>query len=211
MNRHFYGPDHGPPSTMLEEQGRPIYHSDGCVESLSQQARIIEDQLIARSTIAMWHSKGHAKSLRKRIDALGHYVCKHLSLKEDYFVSGPVQLAELVKDKQGNCELQLHDHALGSCTICATDYSLTISWHGEKTGYFVEVQIYRRLGDCRSPSGWAWKTVSTARADEELRIAREPTSGSVRVLWSRAQDRGPWDYGKWIEIPLLTSNVMKTL
>jgi len=105
MNQHFYGPSHGPSVTILKEQGRPLYHSDGCVESLSQQARVVDDQLIVRSTINMWHSKGHVTSLRKRIDGLGHLICSHLWLREGSFVSGPVQLPELARDKQSNCEL----------------------------------------------------------------------------------------------------------
>jgi len=46
--------------------------------------------------------------------------------------------------------------------------------------------------------------MSTAQNEGGLRAARELTPGSVRVAWSAARDRGPWDCGKWVEIPLHT-------
>lgn len=196
MNRHFCGPSHGPYIKIIEDRGSSVNHADGCVESSSQHARVIEDQLTVKSAISLWHARGHIMSLGKRIDDLGPPICNHLSFRKPRFKPGPVQLPGLVEDMRNSCGFQVSDHALGSCPVCATDYSIAVLWQSRKKGYIVKVRVYKRLGGCRSPVDAAWTTMSIAQDEKEPRIASEQVPGSVGVSWGGARDPG-----KWVEIP----------
>lgn len=206
MNRHFYGPTHGPPSHKLKERAR-FYYSDGVVESVSQHARIVDDQLLVLFVKSISHSRGDSTSLRSHINSMGHSVCEHLTLAEGCPDYAPIQLPELAKDTTTPSLFLPCDQAFGSCTFCLTDYSINISWQGERKGYVVEVFIYCQLGDCRSPFGWSWHTMSTLQTEEEPRTAYplDYRPGYVRDRWNKADGIASRTHGGWVEIPGLVA------
>jgi hypothetical protein len=203
MNRHFYGPAHGPPVHQLEERTRSGRHLDGVVVSVSQHARIVDDQLLVLTVISMSHSRGDSASLRNRIDSLGHSVCSHLTLQEGYPDGASVQLPELAKDRSTPNLFQPCTKAYGSCTSCLTDYNVDISWKGEKRGFGVKVFIYRQLGDCRSPFDWSWRTISDLRPKEDPRTARSLfyERGYVRDQWNKIDGDATTSRGNWAQTP----------
>lgn len=207
MDRHFYGPAHGPPPQKLKERAHSYYYSDGVVNSVSQHARIVDDRLLVLSVMSMSHSRGNSTSLRSHIDSMGHSVCEHLVLGEGCPDYAPMQLPELIKDKTTPNPFIPCDQAFGSCTFCLTDYSVDISWQGERKGHVIEVFIYRQLGDCRSPFDWSWHTMSTLQTKEEPRTAYplEYRPGYVRDQWNKADGIASRTHGKWVEIPGLVA------
>jgi hypothetical protein len=202
MNRHFYGPAHGPPPYKLVKRARSSHHSDGVVKSMSQQARIVDDQLLVLSIGSIFHARGDSTSLRSHIDSLGHPVCEHFTIAEGWLDHAPMQLPELVKDETTPNLFLPCDKAFGSCTFCLTDYTIDISWQGEKNGFVVKVSIYHQLGDCRSPFEWPWHTISTRRTKEELRMAHplKHGPGHVRDQWNKADSVESTTHGEWVEI-----------
>jgi hypothetical protein len=200
MNRHFYGPTHGPPPHKLEERAHSYYHQNGVVISMSRHARVIDDQLLVLSVESMSHSQGDSTSLRSHIDSFGHIVCEHLTLAEGWPDRAPIQLPELAKDETTPSLFLTCDQAFGSCTFCLTDYSINISWQGERKGYAIEVSIHRQLGDCRSPFNWSWHTMSTLQTEEEPRTAYplEYGPGCVRDRWNKADGIASRAQGEWV-------------
>jgi hypothetical protein len=202
MNRHFYGPKHGPPAHILEDRNR-LYHADGVVNSVSQHARIVDDQLLVLTVISSSHSRGDSTSLRSHIDSFGHSVCTHITLSEQCPDYAPIQLPELAKNEVTQDLFLPCNQAFGSCAFCLTDYSISITRPGKKKGYVVEVFIHRQLGDCRSPFDWSWRTMSAMRTGEEPRIAHpsEYRPGCVRDRWNKAEGIANKAHGRFVTIP----------
>lgn len=67
MNRHFYGPAHGPPSKKLRERAYTCYHPEGVVDSMYQQVHIVDDQLLVLSVVSMSHSRGDSPSHKSHL------------------------------------------------------------------------------------------------------------------------------------------------
>jgi len=148
--------------------------------------------------------RGDAKTPRKRNDEMSYSVCEHLTLSEGHgpkFL--PIQIPELAKDEATPSLFRPCNQSFGSCTLCLTDYSIDISWRGERKEYVIEVRIYRQLGDCRSPNDWSWCTMSTRRTDEEPRTAgpEEHRPGVVRDRRNRANSIASRNFGRWAELP----------
>jgi hypothetical protein len=188
MNRHFYGSKHGLPLHVLNERAQSYSHSDGVVNSVSQHARIFNDQLLVLSVISMMHLRGESVSLRSHIDSYGHSVCEHFTLSQGCPNSVPIQLPELAKKGNAPGQFLACGPAFGSCTFCLTDYSINVVWQGARKGYNIEVIVYRGLGDCRTPFNWHWRTISTRYPAAELRSAYSPDyrPGSIRDQWNEA-------------------------
>jgi hypothetical protein len=201
MNRHFYGPAHGPPVHQLEKRTRSDNYPDGVAVSVSQHARIVDDQLLVLTVISMSNSRGDSKSLRNRIDSLGQPVCPHLTLERGYPGCTPVQLPELAKAQFTSNLFQRCTQTYGSCISCLTDYNIDIAWKGEQKGYGVEVFIYRQLGDCRSPFDWSWRTISDLRPKEDPQTARSSLYrlGYVRDQWNKADGGAITSCGNWVQ------------
>jgi hypothetical protein len=111
MNRHFYGHTHGLPLQVLDRPARSCSYSDGVVGSVSQHARIFDDQLLVLSVISTTHLRGDSVSLRSHIDSYGHSICEHLTLSQGCPGSVPIQLSELAKKQVASCQFQARGHA----------------------------------------------------------------------------------------------------
>jgi hypothetical protein len=188
MNRHLYGSKHGLPLQVLNERDKSIRYSDGVVKSVSQEARIFNNQLLVLSVISLRHLRGDWVLLRSHIDSHAYSICEHLLLARGYYTSVPIQLPKLVEKGNALSQFLACGPPFGSCTSCLTDYSINILWQGEKKGYTIEVLVYHGLGDCRSPFDWHWRAMSTRDSTGEVRAAYSPDHrpASVRVPWNKA-------------------------
>lgn len=203
MNRHLYGPTHGPPLHKLGARTRSYCLSDGFVRSSSQHARIVDDQLLVLSVESMSHSRGDSTELRSCIDSFPNPLCAHLTLSEGSPNYAPMQLPELAKDETAPNLFTPCVRSFGSCPFCSTDYSIDISWQGERQGYVVQVFVYCQLGDCRSPSDWNRSTISILQPEEEPRTAYsvERTPGLIRDRWNKADGITSMAHGRWVACP----------
>lgn len=202
MNRHFYGPKHGPHLHSVEVRAQPWYYPDGVAGHRSQRARIVDDQLLVLSVTSIFHSRGDSIALRRRIDSFGPPVCTHLSLSNECPNSSPMQLPELARDKTVPGQFSPCNQVFRSCSFCLTDYSIDISWQGERKGYVIDVTIHCQPGDCRSPFDWRWHTITTRCTKEDLRRERplEYRPGCVRDRWNKADGISRETHGEWVEI-----------
>jgi hypothetical protein len=189
MNRHLYGSNHGLPLRVLNQRTRSSHHPNGVVISVTQHARISNDHLLVLSAISITHSRGDSVSLRRYIDDFGHALCRHVRIWRDLPDSFPIQLPELAK-RTGQSQFLASGPAFGSCTLCPTDYTITIKWQGPKKGFNIEVLVYRGLGGCRTPFSWHWRTNTWLYPREELRSVYSPDCrpGSIREQWDEAAD-----------------------
>jgi hypothetical protein len=187
MNRHLYGSNHGLPLRVLNKQTRSSYHPNGVVTSVTQHARIFNDHLLVLSAISTTHSRGDSVSLRRHIDNLGHSLCRHVGLCRGLPERPHMQLPELAK-RTGHGQFLASGPAFGSCTLCPTDYTITVQLQGPKKGFSIEVLVYRGLGDCRTPFSWHWRTNTWLYPREELRSVYSPDCrpGSIREQWDEA-------------------------
>jgi hypothetical protein len=161
-----------------------------------------DDQLMVTFVNTMHHSQGDPRTLRSRIDSLGHPICTHLTLADSRLRYAPIQIPELAKGGTTSSLFVPCHQAIGSCSVCLTDYSTDISWKDEKRGCVIEVQVYRQLGDCRSPFAWSWRTTSTFDAEEEPRKAygTEYRPGCVRDRWNKADGVANTQHGHWVDV-----------
>lgn len=83
MNRHLHGSRHGLPLHVLNIPTQSYYHSDGVVNSASQHARILNNQLLVLPVISSTHPRGDSVSFKDHINIYGHSVCDHLTLSQD--------------------------------------------------------------------------------------------------------------------------------
>jgi hypothetical protein len=187
MNRHFYGPSHGVPPHKLEQRILSNYPG-GVVESLSQHARILDDELLVLSACSMSHSRGDPKLLRNHINTRLTRICAHITLMKGYRHYGPVPISELAKDETTPRLFLSYDQAFESCIFCLTDYS--ICWHGGKKGYALELRVYRQLGNCRSPFHWSWENMAHMRTQEtkpRTKYSLEYRVGYVKDKWMKSE------------------------
>jgi hypothetical protein len=203
MNRHFYGPTHGPPVKKIEGRALSFHHLHGFVEKASQHARIVDDHLLVSSAITMYHSRGDSSLLRNRIEDMGDDICAHLTMARCWHLSATTQLPELVKDAAAPHEFRPCEQVIGSCILCLTDYRIDISWRGAKKGYVIKIFVYRQLGDCRSPFDWSWRARLDSQTERIPRTAYSPNYGPgyVRDQWNKADGIPSSRQGRWVEIP----------
>jgi hypothetical protein len=126
MNRHFYGPAHGPPLHTLT-QADSFRDSDRVSRSYSDRARIVENQLLIWSLFSASHSQGDSESLRKSIHLWGPRICEHLTLEGRYPNYIAMQLPEVIEEDHMPSQFSLCDQSLGSCASCMTDYIISIT------------------------------------------------------------------------------------
>jgi hypothetical protein len=140
MNRHFYGPTHGPPLHILT-QAESFRDLNGVNRRYSHSARIIDNQLFVFSLLSVSHPQGDWVSLRRSINFRGPEVCEHLTLAKLHPRFIPMQVPEVAEEKRGPSPFLLCHQSLGSCTFCMTDCSIRISWQGTRKGYIIEVSV----------------------------------------------------------------------
>ncbi|KAF2117057.1 hypothetical protein BDV96DRAFT_571475 [Lophiotrema nucula] len=203
MNRHLYGTKHGLPLRVLEKRISFKCPSRRVTYSESLHARLVDNELLVLSVRTISHSRGDAKELRDYVESWGHPGCKHLTLEKGVLNYVPVQLPELVKGKTTHGHFAPCDQSFGSCPLCLTDYCIDISWRGERKGHSIKVSVYRQLGDCRSPFGWSWRSMTSLQTLEEPRTANplEYRPGCVRDRWNKAEGIESRTQSEWVELP----------
>lgn len=208
MNRHLYGRAHGLPISQLEDRFSLCCPLSKVTECKDLQARIIDDKLLLLTIITLSHSQGDSEQLWRDMQyPLRYKICEHLVLSARYFAGLPVQLPELAKSQNTPGQFVLCEQSFGSCTVCATDYSIGISWHGKKKGYIIKVYGYRQLGECRSPDDWHWRTMISVVKVDELRTMYpvECRAGSVRDRWNKGDGIESSTESNWVPTPRLYS------
>ncbi|PVI00786.1 hypothetical protein DM02DRAFT_655157 [Periconia macrospinosa] len=206
MNRHFYGPDHGPPLRMPPPNyttigWSPRYFGALCKKEETFTYRILDDRLMTFTTITYSSLRGDARALELYIDKTGPELCNHLQIGREggRFI---LQLHELVKRSSGNPYpglLTPCQKSFRSCYCCMTDYSIDITWVKGQASYVVSVSAWRDFGNFRSPWDWRWRNDAWRRSLISGRLF--PTSsqgpGSVRKKWNLSN--GIYDVvdGQW--------------
>lgn len=204
MNRHLYGPRHGPPLRSLEYGNRSLRWPGGIVEVTSRCARIVDNQLLLLQTISLSHTKGDTALIRQHFNSLQRRVCAHMTTAPGNPDYGPIGVPELAEPKRASSRFSPCSHGLGSCSICLTDYSVDITWRGDRRGYSITVRIYSQVGECRSASAWEWRTMASSWVprDELLRIDQSAgyELGCLRDRWNRAEGIVMEEKGAWAAI-----------
>jgi hypothetical protein len=208
MNRHLYGPTHGPPLSKLGKRTNNIYRAGGVMKSVSQQASIVDDKLLLMSILSFTSSRDHSVVLRHHIDSYGPMVCMHLAMAKQPTGFLPVRLPELSMDGNRSGFFVPCDQAVGSCPVCLTDYSIGISWQGGKKGHALKVLVYQQLGDCRSPFDPNWRAMLTYWITEVPRavLPSGHGPGCVRDLWNKGEGIVSRGKSEWVPVPSLDEN-----
>jgi hypothetical protein len=198
MNRHFYGPAHGPRLKNLDKWRSSFHHPDGVVDTESRHARIVDDQLLISSTTTKSRLYANSDSLKQHIDEMKSIrVCKHTLLAGSW--PRYTQLSKFVENADALSEARRCGWTLRSCNFCLTDYSVSMSWKGAKKGYVVKVFIDRQLGDCRDPCDWSWRSQVQFPSSNTPRItvSDKYNLGYVRDQWLRADGILFSSHGEW--------------
>lgn len=205
MNRHFYGLDHGLPLHKIESSCRDGFREYKNSGRESLKARIIDDRLLLLTT---WTMTGRdARLLRAYIDSLGIRLCRHMAIHANNHI--PKQLPELDIQRAIPGYFAPCSASLGSCPVCLTDYDIDIHWNQKKKRFFILTYCYRDLGQCRSPSDWSWRSMTSLRAQG---ITRKELSqdywldyglGVVRDRWTKADNITGSDTGTWVDVPVI--------
>jgi hypothetical protein len=200
VNRHLYGPEHGPDLHHLNCQTKSKSEENGTVKHTPRSARIVGGQLLIYTTMSLSHCRGDSQLLRQYLNSWRPIVCVHLQLgRPNTLIHGSVQLPELVHEEGASSRFTLCYNAQGSCVFCLTDYIIEVTWQDERTGYKISLTTYRQLGDCRSPLDWGWRTMAGRYiGDLPLRSTRYGT-GYVRDQWNRIDGIKDMTVSKWVE------------
>jgi hypothetical protein len=200
VNRHLYGPEHGPDLHHLNCQSKKESIENGTVQHTSRSARIVEGQLLIYTSMSLSHCRGDSQLLRQYLDSWRPIVCVHLRLgRPNTLIHGSVQLPELVHEEGASSIFTLCHNAQGSCVFCLTDYIIEVTWQGERMGYRISLTTYRQPGDCRSPLDWGWRTMADRYIGNlPLRSTRYGT-GYVRNQWNKIDGVGEGAVGKWAQ------------
>ncbi|KAK3937736.1 hypothetical protein QBC46DRAFT_318997 [Diplogelasinospora grovesii] len=196
MNRHLYGPLHGPPLRRFEEakSGFDTFH--GVSITYSWRARIISDKLYVRGTTVIRRGKGGDEiSLRAFIDFYGRFlVCGHLQADDGvYSDRGIPVIPELGQDHSSpGPPFRQVSGGIRSCSVCYTDYQMEVTlrdplWYERSSrgrDWVIEVNRWHRLGSCRSPYDLEWNNLVAMRP-ENVSVPRSHgcAAGMVRNEW----------------------------
>jgi hypothetical protein len=216
MNRHLYGPSHGPPRQKLQLRDAFGFESfsdtttlrralpfgisniadhfmDKVVFKQTWESRIIDDELYLHTNITIYHTKDDTWALRRSL--LSDHtmlVCLHLEPKElsskwSYLYAIP----ELYRTPHSGGHFTAVSGDVRSCPQCFTDYQMRIQKEGigryRRKRWVIRIERWHLLGSCRSPSDNKWNTFVTRGASPQARF-RHFGPGTVRHAWNGDPD-----------------------
>lgn len=188
MNRHFYGDKHGLALKKLTQTSTPYIWSDGTNVRSSSQGYIVGDDLYLIHDCRIWQKHGKAPELRQFIDGTEVRICPHICLGREMF-SSDSRIPQLNQPATEPAPFSPLSNAVGSCPTCQTDYSLSITYEGEKRGWIIAVRVYQQFGSCRSPHDWTWRHMAEeSELNQPRSVAVGP--GMLRYWWGCANEEG---------------------
>ncbi|KAK5653773.1 hypothetical protein OQA88_7931 [Cercophora sp. LCS_1] len=195
MNRHLYGPLHGPPLEDTAATHRNYNPVHKVVTTTSSDAKIIDNELYVHSITEVRIDRkrgGTTQSLRTSIDVFGPTMaCRHTCARVR---------SVLGRDEESSKPFRLTPGVLSSCDVCFTDYQIRISVERppartaprffqrqppmEDEEWSIEVARWHNLGACRSPDDPKWVNVVTA-SYIRTRVERRAMCGAgmVHRVW----------------------------
>ena len=200
MNRHFYGAPCGLPLRNLNATS--VYSSLFPLWKQNWSARIIGDELFLRATHTADSDGMSDRAFRSKIDqGLHYYICNHLNAKYDI---DPLKRLRASSYEAGELFAEGRD-VVRSCALCLTDYCTTIErkaarnsvlpgiWdrnQSARTRWVITIVAYHRLGNCRSPLGWKWSSITGTLGPGlgSSRGDRGYPAGFARDKWLASQD-----------------------
>lgn len=193
MNRHFYGVAHGvPPQTIAVNYG---WRKDDTKFHKKWDARVIDDQLILSSVLTIT-ANGDGMMLRRHVDSCRSQLCPHIDIGDNERKPRP---PELVKNGCLHYFTPCHQ-SIKSCILCFTDCCIDITAHKNK--WIITLTTYHLLGSVRSPFDCKWSSAMTRYANEtgpKVVFPEEHRPGSVRHMWSKADDKVLEPEGEWLD------------
>ncbi|KAK5996079.1 hypothetical protein PT974_04506 [Cladobotryum mycophilum] len=180
MNRHLYGPAHGPPPSALDYEYVARSHGlshDDIRMHITYSSRIISDELFRLTRYNIRQEHGNSSKLRECIDFSYFKICEHVSMYPRRWGLHIPQLAR----PQNQALFTPCESAVGSCPTCLTDYEITIS-DGSELGWCVEILVYQQFGSCRSPFRMKWRSIAEDSMFNQPRC-KKVVPGEARHLW----------------------------
>lgn len=180
MNRHFYGPSHGPrlddvvqDSRVSQSVGFP-----GITLRTTWRPRIIENELFLRGTITAFSKWENTTELRRFADdEMWHILCSHIP---------DADFPELRRNRECGALFSLAVGPVRSCPECFTDFQVDMTLD-RRRGWVIQITRWIQLGSCRSPEDSKWSTLVGYAPPSEHRILTCP-AGIIRYRWE-----GPGD------------------
>ncbi|KAF4459814.1 hypothetical protein FALBO_13422, partial [Fusarium albosuccineum] len=175
---HKYGPAHGLPLKVLEWTAPARAMRDGRRFRWLCKARIIDDELVLRKTLKVWHYRGENSKNASILENSYFIICDHISTDDETSV-GAYCIPQLKHGPNGPVPCE---NSPGSCPVCQTDYSITITWQdGWSSGWFITIVIYECVRNQRDIFNGIWKHLSISN-----RPYREIVpAGALRNAWNR--------------------------
>lgn len=150
-NHQILGPQHGIPTSYLEETWDHIRRDHGVCWKEELAAKVINGELFIFFRHTFCHERADAAALQTFFSKRSIEICSHISLGAPAHFRVHVGLPINVT---GNNE----HYDKGWCGKCETDWEISIQWTGPERGWTVTARIYRGLGACRSPNDRKWKS-----------------------------------------------------
>lgn len=188
MNRHFFGPAYGLPLSTLDKDAWAVFPRTGVVVKESWRARIIEDNLILRSTYSITQWRQNADLLRSFFYKTGKHICWHLMIQDHH--PDPPNVERIGILAPNSDDTYPGDGSLRSCIWCLTDYEIHTDW---KSGTS-RLVVYQQLGQCRSHRDWGWSGIA-GDAYHARYVSHQP--GFVRHRWSKGDEVTVEPEGQW--------------
>ena len=203
MNAHFYGDAHGVPVEKLSGSLRLHRNRKNDVRfSGTWCARIINHQLMLRSSFTAFQCRGDANRLRCFLDQRGPWICNHLHCMPSAWNALRSVLPELDRGTLPPDYFEACVSSVNSCAICMTDYCIDIVRGCGTKGWVVKIVTYQQLGSVRSPFDWSWKVMTDKCQQKERRLlhAAGDPPGIVRHRWSKSDALTMPPEGEFINI-----------
>jgi hypothetical protein len=197
MNRHVYGPLHGPSLSILGGSRRTLHHSFGVSRRQSWSARIINDNLYIHGTDtfeplepAPYHEEGAPRTYMTALPRL--LLCPHLLIHSTSIPttarSRHFSIPELTCDTKTGAMFRPIAGSVRSCRVCCTDYHINIT---QKQGRFtVWITKWQKLASCHSAYGPEWKKLLEVWELSSVRNYSDPDETQASVLRSETHAAG---------------------
>lgn len=190
MSRHFYGPSYGIPLDALAVHKERTFGKT-CILSRSMTPAIIDDELYLHVRHRVFHPGRDSEALLAACQAESTEgyeprvlsPCTHISdlnMKEiRRLLSDPwwVKIGEIALPRK-------------SCRQCLSDWDVTIVSEG-RLGWYLEIEAYHRLGNCRDPLDWKWRSFAGLLSPQHKaeKIPRRAelgyAPGAVKERWKK--------------------------